>query len=229
MGYTKNEIIVMAQEASKDISTFYKSNFINYRGITSDTHEYYTEVVAEWLLFNMNVLDGIKPISREASYFTASHDGIPDKPDSNRTEERIAMEMFRQGEITDFGRIMDYQTPLKNKRSDKAGKIDLLSFENNTLHILELKEPESTESMLRCVLEGYTYLKIANHPKLLESFKLSRETAIKTNPLVALNGHQHDEIEEGRPKLRKLMEILDIKPLYYFTKNNHYYFTEGLK
>jgi len=166
MGYTRNEIIVMAQEASKDISTFYKSNFINYRGITSDTHEYYTEVVAEWLLLNMNVLDGIKPIPREASYYTPSHDGFTEKINSNRTEERIAMEMFKQGEIADFGKIIDYQTPLKNKRSDKAGKIDLLSFENKTLRILELKEPESTESMLRCVLEGYTYWKIANREKL---------------------------------------------------------------
>jgi len=227
MGYTRNEIIVMAQEASKDISTFYKSNFINYRGITSDTHEYYTEVVAEWLLLNMNVLDGIKPIPREASYYTPSHDGFTEKINSNRTEERIAMEMFKQGEIADFGKIIDYQTPLKNKRSDKAGKIDLLSFENNTLHILELKEPESTESMLRCVLEGYTYLKIADHPKLLDSFKLSKETAIKTNPLVALNGHQHDEIEEGRPNLCKLMKLLDTKPFYYYTQNKLYYFTEG--
>ena len=55
MGYTKSEIIVMAQETSKDISTFYKSNFINYRGITSDTHEYCTEVVAEWLLLKVEI------------------------------------------------------------------------------------------------------------------------------------------------------------------------------
>ena len=227
MGYSKNEITTMIHEASQSISTFYKSDFINYRGITSDTHEYYTEVVAEWLLLNMSVLDGIKPILREVGYFTASHDGIPDKPDSNRTEELIAMEMFRQGEIADFGRIIDYQTPLKNKRSDRAGKIDLLSFENKTLRILELKEPESTESMLRCVLEGYTYLKTANREKLLDSFNLPKYTTIKTNPLVALNGHQHKEMKEGRPKLSKLMEILDIVPLYYYTQNTNYYFTEA--
>ena len=227
MGYTRNEIIVMAQEASKDISTFYKSNFINYRGITSDTHEYCTEVVAEWLLLNINVLDGIKPIPREASYYTQSHDGIPDKPDSNRTEELIAMKMFRQGDIVGLGRVFDYQTPLKNKRSDKAGKIDLLSFENKTLHILELKEPESTESMLRCVLEGYTYLKTVCHSKLLDSFNLSKDTVIKTNPLVALDGYQHNEMKEGRPKLHKLMEILDIKPLYFYLQNDNYYITEG--
>ena len=227
MGYTKYEIVSMIEKSAADISTFYKCDFINYRGVTTDTNEYYTEVVAEWLLSNISTLDRIKPIVREASYYTPSHDGFTEKIDSNRTEERIAMEMFRQGEIADFGRIIDYQTPLKNKRSDKAGKIDLLSFENKTLRILELKEPESTESMLRCVLEGYTYLKTANREKLLDSFNLPKDTTIKTNPLVALNGHQHKEMKEGRPKLSKLMEILDIVPLYYYTQNTNYYFTEA--
>ena len=227
MGYTKYEIVSMTRKSAADISTFYKCDFINYRGVTTDTNEYYTEVVAEWLLSNISTLDGIKPIVREAGYYTQSHNGIPDKPDSNRTEELIAMKMFRQGDIVGLGRVFDYQTPLKNKRSDKAGKIDLLSFENKTLHILELKEPESTESMLRCVLEGYTYFKTANREKLLDSFNLPQDTSIKTNPLVALNGHQHKEMKEGRPKLSKLMEILDIVPLYYYTQNTNYYFTEG--
>ena len=227
MGYTRRDVIDMIERAATDISTFYKCDFINYRGVTTDTNEYYTEVVAEWLLSNISTLDGIKPIVREAGYYTQSHDGIPDKPDSTRTEELIAMKMFRQGDILGLGRVFDYQTPLKNKRSDKAGKIDLLSFENNTLHILELKEPESTESMLRCVLEGYTYLKTVCHSKLLDSFNLSKDTAIKTNPLVALDGYQHNEMKEGRPKLHKLMEILDIRPLYFYLQNDNYYITEG--
>ena len=81
--------------------------------------------------------------------------------------------------------------------------------------------------MLRCVLEGYTYLKTTNREKLLDSFNLPKDTTIKTNPLVALNGHQHKEMKEGRPKLSKLMEILDIVPLYYYTQNTNYYFTEA--
>ena len=128
MGYTKYEIVSMIEKSAADISTFYKCDFIHYRGVTTDTNEYYTEVVAEWLLSNLSTLDGIKPIVRGAGYYTTSHDGIPDKPDSNRTEELIAMKMFRQGDIVGLGRVFDYQTPLKNKRSDKAGKIDLLSF-----------------------------------------------------------------------------------------------------
>ena len=40
------------QILSKDISTLYKEDFINYRGNTTDTGEKYTEVVADWLLNN---------------------------------------------------------------------------------------------------------------------------------------------------------------------------------
>ena len=227
MGYTKRDIVSMIRKSAADIATFYRCDFINYRGVTTDTNEYYTEVIAEWLLSNISTLDGIKHIVREAGYYTKSHDGIPGKPDSNRTEELIAMKMFRQGDIVGLGRVLDYQTPLKNKRSDKVGKIDLLSFENNTLHILELKEPDSTESMLRCALEGYTYLKTVCHSKLLDSFNLSKDTVIKTNPLVAFDGYQHNEMKEGRPKLHKLMGILDIKPLYFYLQNDNYYITEG--
>ena len=37
----------------------------------------------------------------------------------------------------------------------------------------------------------------------------------------------HKEMKEGRPKLSKLMKILDIVPLYYYTQNTNYYFTEA--
>lgn len=61
-------------------------------------------------------------ITREALYKIESHDGIPKSKNSNREEELIAMEIFRQGVLGKLGRIIAYQTPLKNRRSDKAGK-----------------------------------------------------------------------------------------------------------
>lgn len=48
MGYTKNEIISKCTAALGKISTFYKQNFVNYRGRTSDTNELFTEVIAEF-------------------------------------------------------------------------------------------------------------------------------------------------------------------------------------
>lgn len=49
MGYTRNCIIAKCKEAFKDKKTFYKQSFINYRGKTEDTDEYFSEVIAEFL------------------------------------------------------------------------------------------------------------------------------------------------------------------------------------
>lgn len=221
MGYTRKKIISKIENAARDMRLFYKQDFINYLGKTTDTDEYYTEVVCEWLFNNLSVLDDIPTITREKGYFTKGHDGIIKNPNSNRTEEMIAMNMFRQRNISYVGKIIDYQTPLKNTRNDKAGKIDLLSYDGCTLRILELKEPKSTESMLRCVIEGYTYLKTVDKVKLLESFELPTDTIVVANPLVHIESVQRYEMDEQRPMLKKLIGKLNCKPLYFDDKEKY--------
>ena len=130
------------KEAKSDMKNFYKKEFVNYSGETSDTKEYYTEIIAEWLLDNFYLFDAIK-IKNE---------------NSNREEEKIAMELFNisQKEGKKFyiiGKILDYQTPLKNKQGDEAGKIDLLAYNKDSdtgiLRILELKKADSDEMCFR--------------------------------------------------------------------------------
>ena len=53
MGYTRKEIIDKCEIALKDVKNFYKNDFVNYRGKTTDTDEYYTEVICEWLIKNI--------------------------------------------------------------------------------------------------------------------------------------------------------------------------------
>lgn len=225
MAYTKEQLLNKIEKAKDNMNLFYKQDFINYRGKTEDSNEYYTEIVCRWTIDNLGLLDNIPIITREKDYFTKSHDGIIDNLQSNRIEEKIAMEMFQQSDISYVGKIIDYQTPLKNKRTDKAGKIDLLSYDGKVLRILELKEPESTESMLRCVMEGCTYLKTVDKTKLLKDFDLPADTVIKTNPLVYRYGKQYDEMQEERPKLKELIGLLDCIPLY-FDKKEKYTITE---
>lgn len=213
-GYSKPELLKKVLRASKIMYTFYKQDFINYRGKTTDTNELYTEVVAEWCIENLSRFEKIPKITRTSSYKTASHDGIPDNDRSNRTEELIAMSMFRQGTLPIVGQVVDYQTSLKNKRSDHAGKIDLLAYDGKVLRILELKERESTESMLRCVLEGYTYLRTVDTEKLLCDFSLPSGTPVVASPFVFRNGRQWKEMEEQRPYLNQLMSLLGGQPLY---------------
>lgn len=225
MGYTRAQILLRLEELSLQMSLFYQKSCINYRGRTTDTKEYYTEVIAGWLTEHLDLLENIKTISRRASYRVEGHDGIPEDPKSNREEELIAMAMKRQGCLPLVGQILDYQTPLKSTKTDKAGKIDLLSYDGSTLHILELKEPDSKETMLRCVLEGYTYLKTADKAKLLADFGLPAETKVAACPFVFYGGVQWEEMQQERPCLRRLMALLDSKP-YYITKEENLYKVE---
>lgn len=226
MGYTRSEIIGECKTAFQSKSTFYKQPFINYRGKTDDTDEYFTEVIAEFLCGHISeFMNGITTITRESSYKTPGHDGIIKDHDSGREEEIIAMKMYDK-QYDFIGKMIDYQTPLKNKRTDEAGKIDLLAYDGTTLRILELKKPDSAETMLRCVLEGYTYLKTANIAKLLDNFKLPSGTIVKACPFVFKNGEQHSEMREQRPHLKRLMDLLDSKPYYISEINGKFFVTE---
>ena len=223
--YSKNEIL----EEIQDMGNFYKRKVVNYRGTTSDSKEYYTEVVAEWILKNIYLFDYIKPITREKSYKVDSHDGKNKDNDSNREEEKIAMKLFvlsqNQGKVFDvIGKIIDYQTPLKNVRADKAGKIDLLAYneEEKILRILELKKPDSEETMLRCVLEAYTYLKVVAKVKLLKDFGLPEDTKIKACPFVFYDGEQHKEMQQDRKHLKDLIKELGIEVIYLKEENGEY-------
>lgn len=108
-----------------------------------------------------------------------------------------------QGKVFDvIGKIIDYQTPLKDIQTDKAGKIDLLAYNENekTLRILELKKLDSKETMLRCVLEAYTYLKIVDKAKLLKDFGLPKNTKLK---LVHLYSMEKNNIKKCK-KIEKI-------------------------
>ena len=229
-GYTKNEIINKLENL-KDISILYKEDFINYRGNTTDTKEKYTEVISEWLLNNINLFDNIQKITRSSSYKVETHDGKHDNSKSNRNEEIMAMEIFNQGSLNILGKILDYQTPLKNVRDDEAGKIDIVSYNKDikTVYLLELKIEDSKETMLRCILEIYTYLKTLDGDKFLSDFGLPPDTKIKASPLVFFNGYQHKEMNGNDNKyLKEIIKKLEIE-LFYISKNNNseYHITKG--
>ena len=222
-GYTKDEIMNKLVESSKNMSALYKEDFINYRGETTDTKEKYTEIIAKWLLENINLFNNIEKITRKSSYKVNTHDGIHNNSKSNREEEIIAMNIFNQGSLNILGKILDYQTPLKNKQEDDAGKIDIVSYDkdNKIVYLLELKRKDSKETMLRCVLEIYTYFKTLDKEKFLEDFDLPKDTKIKASPLVFLNGSQHEEMTGNDNKyLKELMNKLEIE-LFYISENSN--------
>lgn len=222
--YSEKDIILKLNKYSKDISNLYKKDIINYRGYTSDTKIKYTEVISKWLLDNIDLLEDIKKIKRKNSYKVPSHNGIYLGINSNRKEELMAMEMFRIGKLPLIGKILDYQIPLKNQRCDDGGKIDIVSIDdNNIVHILELKKEESRETMLRSVLEIYTYFKTIDIEKFLLDFNLCSSSSIKCSVLVCFNGCQYRELNSKESVfLKKIMNKLNITAFYYIKENNNY-------
>jgi len=212
MTYSKENIIEKVTEALKNPATLYKSDFVNYIGDIGD--EWYTEIAAREILKmqNLSLLRSIHTITRKKSYKTDSHKELAnrEKPEnSNRDEEWIAIGMY--GKLFDYiGKILDFQTPLKDVEKDIAGKIDLLSYNKseNTAYILELKKPTSEESLLRCVLEAYTYWKIVDKEKLLRDFGIEgaelRKAVLVFKNCIAYSDFRDDKCEATYSLMGKL-------------------------
>ncbi len=176
--YTKTETIEKLKNIK--ISEIYNSAVINYKGLTTDTKEKYTEVVAKELLDNPSKynFDSIEKINRNRGYNVGTHDGTYND-ESNRREEIIAVKMY-SNKYPSIGKMLDYQVPLKDKKSTKAGKIDLISYndDDKKLYLIELKNDASVETLLRCVLEIVTYERQINKEKLVKDFNLDSEVEV---------------------------------------------------
>ena len=220
MAYSRKDYLNKLKDAleKKGASGLYSIDEVNYVGVTKDTKEFYTEVFAEWLLENPGLLEGIEEHRRELDYRIPGHEQR-EIPNSNRQEEIIAIKLYKSRDSekvlhAGFGRILDYQIPLKISQQDSAGKIDLLSQDGSDVLILELKKPDSKETMLRCVLEAYTYSKMVVKEKLFREYGINQTASIIPAPLVFEGSGPLRDFERGkRPKLFELMDRLDIKPI----------------
>lgn len=90
-----------------------------------------------------------------------------------------------------IGEIMDYEVPLINNGNRN---IDLVSVQSNTLYILELKKRNSKETLLRCLLESYTYSCLADRSRLKESFGLGQDASICICPLIFDDSAAYQEL-----------------------------------
>ena len=220
MAYSRKDYLNKLKDAleKKGASGLYSIDEVNYVGVTKDTKEFYTEVFAEWLLENPGLLEGIEEHRRELDYRIPGHEQR-EIPNSNRQEEIIAIKLYKSRDSekvlhAGFGRILDYQIPLKISQQDSAGKIDLLSQDGSDVLILELKKPDSKETMLRCVLEAYTYSKMVVKEKLFREYGINQTSSLIPAPLVFEGSGPLRDFERGkRPKLFELMDRLDIKPI----------------
>jgi len=221
MAYTENETLERIREELTSIETVYKSSCVNWSGFTSDTKRRYTEIIAADIRHNFQLFDAIQRITRERSYYSPSHARMRiDLEKSNRMEEIFAKRINRL-EFKQMGRILDFQIPIKNSSRDLGiGKFDLISFsaKKKRMFLLELKHGTNTETLLRAMLESFTYYKTVNENKLINDFReieqISKETKTKPAVLVTPGCTAYSELEQmekgERPELKKLAKALSI-------------------
>lgn len=231
--YTENEVRAKVEKylTPSNIAKLYQQEFVCYTGKATDGKKRpYSEIIAEILLDDIkkgkNVLNEIGEVHREKPYKIPSHHGnCPGAKKTSRVEEWIAKDMFEQS-YGAIGKVFDYQVPLKGKQSDKnVGKIDLVSETKDAVYLLELKREDNTESILRCVLEIYTYSKQLQCGKFLTDYGKPKGTKIIPAILVFKNSKQHCQFVSESENVNALMKELGVKmfsmqPTYNVTAEN---------
>lgn len=230
--YKKHETIVEIHNELKSIETVYKAKCINWTGLTSDSKERYSEIVSLEIIKNVKLFESISQVTRTNSYYTTNHKNIKVDPVySNRDEENFAKRITGL-KFDELGIMLDYQVPLKDTNNQAGlGKIDLISYNSDakTFSLIELKYVDNKETLLRAILESYTYYKVVDKTKLINDFmnnhqfilnKIYNQTdpnAIKVQPAVLLvPGCQAyldlNEMEMSqRPMLKALSIVLGVR------------------
>lgn len=226
--FSSDEIIEKCNQALKNPATFYSRQFIRTEDGLKDNHSAYrTEVIAKFICENRKCFESILNNNpRKGSYdkeHTGKHEDTGDRP-----EDELAIRLFnlsKTGTIFDYiGKVIDYQTPLKNGRNSA---IDLLSANDKYLYILELKYIDSRESLLRCVLEAYTYKKLVDEDKLIEDFREKhggKAEEVIAAPLISISNGEvkspykdlREMIDEKKPELKELMKLLGVTTVFTY-------------
>ena len=214
---------------TKFATNFYKSAVVNYKGKVTGSKDLYSEVIAETLINDNFIKDWLNLIPVRPEHFKINHPNTDENVDAlkitNRKEEILAKLLFYQHEVAGLGYIFDYQTPLKKTRNDSYGKIDLLGYntDDKCYSVIELKyRPSgSEETLLRCVLEAYTYYRLLDikqinsakeHEGIQQLKKLHGYKHTHETELVVLFDERSCAKEDGGAETNLMLRIDPDKP-----------------
>ena len=206
-------------EVKRFAANFYKAPIVNYKGYINGKSKKdksrYSEVISS-ILLSKDFLKAWKELAPvRSNHFDTKHAfsesvNMEQLQGTNRKEEILAKLLFYQRVVYGLGYIFDYQTPLKKTRNDSYGKIDLLGYNkcDECYSVIELKyrPAGSEETLLRCILEAYTYYKLLDlkqlksdvgHAGIKELKKLPKYTHTDKAELVILFYEKSRTKEDG--------------------------------
>ena len=216
-------------EVKRFAANFYKAPIVNYKGKVTGSKDLYSEVIAETLINDNFIKDWLNLIPVRPEHFKINHPNTDENVDAlkitNRKEEILAKLLFYQGNVDGLGYIFDYQTPLKATQNDSYGKIDLLGYnkDDKCYSVIELKyRPSgSEETLLRCVLEAYTYYRLLDikqinsvkeHEGIQQLKKLHGYKHTNEAELVVLFDERSCAKEDGGAETNLMLRIDPDKP-----------------
>ena len=226
MDYTKEKIVEMtgtdiAEHGNwiKDLDskndfmgadTFWLSESASRVGKTSDTNEDYTEVVGAFLLENGFIekdnFTGVKQITKKAPYQVHTKFSPASCYLSLHLDEK-------------FGTIVESEIELGNYPDDKAGVVDLITYQKDTdeLYLIEFEPNYSENTLLSAALKIQTHYQTIDKEKLVNDFYSKEDSPIPSkNPqikkvLVLLNkSNAYKEYQQNRPNVTKILDELQI-------------------
>lgn len=193
----------------------------------------YLERIAERLADEFPSIALNKSGLRQSSFRTDSHRGqISLNTDiSQLTEKRLVRALFNSRLLPVLGTAVDYEVPLKNTAEAPHGDIDLICHAGTSCLCLEAKKPDSTESLLKPILQAYTYTSLVatRRHSFLADFGLPETTALAPGVLTftsATSGRQLAALD-NYPNTRRLITIMNerlseaaVQPMRFFTIDN---------
>lgn len=156
--YTKEKLRqALDSQAFDEKPTFvYQADCINWKGRVCDGEKLiFSEVIAKEL---HNIGLAVEKVKRDTEYLVHTRPVL--KELTARAEEHQAIKLFNEQTVFEkLGKIVEYQVPIKGKKTHTAGKVDLISYNatDNQVYLVELKVNGNKDTLLRAILEIQTY------------------------------------------------------------------------
>jgi hypothetical protein len=201
------------------------------------TNNKWVEKIAVELLERLDDFKSIACKERGEGYKTPGHNGVRKYKDGNggNREKQVANDLFLMSAnnetiFSTLGKFIDYETPLGTSGENTIGDIDLLAYNDDTQEYtaVELKNKNNGESLLRGVVEIYTYSKRVCFDRLKKDFCRPSTKPLRKALLVFKDKKQHRNYLD-QPKVRELMQKLGVELFVMSGDNAEHYVIEPVR
>ena len=213
----------MSWKTPEDLNTEWqdiKKDWYNVYQWGSLQRKFYSDDIANIIVNDFHHINLVKKDLRQNNFKIDDHCGQAQLSTDIKqiTEKRFLRALFNfanEKPLKFIGKVIDYEVPLKEKRGAQHGDIDLLAFNNNNLFVIEAKKHNSSESILKAILEAYVYSKLVHSVKerFYSDFGFTSELILTPTILTfksAASGKQLLSINEySNSNIKCLLNILN--------------------